>query len=253
MTDDAGNLSCWIEALGVDSGYRAPVKRPLKPVACFYVLSHDPENPDKQQYYRPVYLAQKTLKDLVARIAAKWNIESTRILRAIHVLPNDLEVEMDDDIVREMVEGQDVIMEVSKVAALSSLVKREWEMALDGEEEIIDSATQDDVYTEGYEIRASTVSDAGLRVGTLEVETEKVPPAAIATTLLSSSTRTILPASTSAIPGIPSTFTSASSLPSAAIPATSTPSERLSDTTMDDLQGLDNTGMPCCLVEKGGL
>lgn len=153
ITDDAGNLSRWIEALGVDSGYRAPVERPIKPVACFYVLSHDPANPDKQQYYRAVYLAQRTLKDLVAGIAAKWNIESTRILRAIYVLPNDLEVEMDDDIVREMVGGQDVIMEVSKVAALSSPVKREWEMAVDGEEEIIDSATQDDVYTEGYEIR----------------------------------------------------------------------------------------------------
>lgn len=36
-------------------------------------------------------------------IAAKYNIESTRILRVTHVLPNGLEVEVDDDIVREMV------------------------------------------------------------------------------------------------------------------------------------------------------
>lgn len=59
---------------------------------------------------------------------------------------------MDDDIVREMVEGQDVGVEVSKVAARSSLVKPEWE-TVNGEEEIIDSATQDDVCTEGYEVR----------------------------------------------------------------------------------------------------
>ncbi|OBT39277.1 hypothetical protein VE00_10602 [Pseudogymnoascus sp. WSF 3629] len=69
-----------------------------------------------------------------------------------HALPNGLEVEMDDDIVREMVEGQDVGVEVSKVAARSSLVKPEWE-TVDGEEEIINSATQDDVCTEGYEVR----------------------------------------------------------------------------------------------------
>ncbi|KFZ24841.1 hypothetical protein V502_00680 [Pseudogymnoascus sp. VKM F-4520 (FW-2644)] len=150
---DSGSLSGWIEALEVDAGYRAPAERPIKPVACFYVIYRDPANRDKQQYYRAVYLAQRTLKDLVTGIAAKWNIESARILRATHVLPNGLEVEMDDDIVREMVEGQDVDVEVSKVAALSSPVKPEWEMAVDGEEEIIDSATQDDVCTEGYEVR----------------------------------------------------------------------------------------------------
>lgn len=136
----------------VDAGYRAPVESPIKPVACFYVLSHDPANPSKQQHYRAVYLAQRTLKDLVTGIAAKWNIESTRILRAIHVLPNDLEVEMHDDIVREMVDGQDVGMEVSIVAALNSPVNREWEMAVDGQEENIDNATHDDAHTEGYEI-----------------------------------------------------------------------------------------------------
>ena len=139
--------------LAVRGGRGAPAERPIKPVACLYVLYRDPANRDKQQYYRAVYLAQRTLKDLVTGIAAKWNIESARILQATHVLPNGLEVEMDDDIVREMVEGQDVGVEVSKVAAQSSLVKPEWEMAVDGEGEIIDSATEDDVCTEGYEVR----------------------------------------------------------------------------------------------------
>ena len=60
---------------------------------------------------------------------------------------------MDDDIVREIVEGLDVGVEVSKVAALGSPVKHKWEMTVDGEEEIIDSAAQDDVCTEGYEVR----------------------------------------------------------------------------------------------------
>jgi len=152
-TDDAGSLRGWIEALEVDTGYRAPFERPIKPVACFYVLYRDPTSRDKQQYYRAVYLPQRTLKDLVTGIAAKWNIEPTRILRAIHVLPGGLEVEMDDDIVRKMLEGQDVDMEVSKIAAPKSPVKCEWEMAVDGEEDIINSATHDDVHTGGYEIR----------------------------------------------------------------------------------------------------
>ncbi|KFY93095.1 hypothetical protein V500_03915 [Pseudogymnoascus sp. VKM F-4518 (FW-2643)] len=141
--DDAGSLNGWIGVLGVDADYRPPAERPIKSVACFYVLYRDPASRDKQQYYRA---------DLVTGIAAKWNIESTRILQVIHVPPGDVEVEMDDDIVREMLEGQDVQMEVSKVAASKSPVKCEWEMAVDGEEGIIDSATQDDAYTEGYEI-----------------------------------------------------------------------------------------------------
>lgn len=56
---------------------------------------------------------------------------------------------MDDNIVREMVEGHDVGVEASKVAALSSLVSPHgrWQWMA---REIIDTATQDYVCTEGY-------------------------------------------------------------------------------------------------------
>ncbi|KAL5350310.1 hypothetical protein ACLOAV_005349 [Pseudogymnoascus australis] len=114
-TDDGGSLSGWIEALEVDTTYIAPFERSIKPVACFYVFYCDPTNRDKQRYYRAVYLLQRTLKDLVSGIAAKWNIDPTRILQAIHVLPGGLEVEMNDDIVRNILEGQGVDMEVSKI------------------------------------------------------------------------------------------------------------------------------------------
>ncbi|KFY68168.1 hypothetical protein V498_10730 [Pseudogymnoascus sp. VKM F-4517 (FW-2822)] len=150
---DAGSLSSWIEVLGMDAGYRAPAERPMKPAACFYLVCPDPANPDKKQYYRAVYLAQRTLKDLVGGIAAKWNIELPRILRAIRVLPEGVEVEMDDDIVREMKEGQDVGMEVSRVAVPESPVKGEREIVLDGKKESINSATQDDARLDDYEIR----------------------------------------------------------------------------------------------------
>merc|ERR1711900_27001 len=57
-TDEAGNLSGWIEALGVDAGYKAPSERPIKPVACFYVLHRDPHQPEKTEYYRAIYLSE---------------------------------------------------------------------------------------------------------------------------------------------------------------------------------------------------
>ncbi|KFZ17093.1 hypothetical protein V502_04754 [Pseudogymnoascus sp. VKM F-4520 (FW-2644)] len=94
--------------------------------------------------------------DVFSLICKSPTYAATATATATVVLPNGLEAEMDDDIVREMVEGQDVGVEVSKVAALSSPVKPEWEMAVNGEEDIINSATQDDVCTEGYEVRFST-------------------------------------------------------------------------------------------------
>lgn len=154
-TDDAGSLTGWIEALGVDSSYRPPViERPIKPVACFYVLFRNPAQPDKNEYYRAVYLMQRTLKDFTNSIAAKWNIEPTKILRTLHVLDRGLEVEMDDDVIRELAEGQDLIMEIAEAQQQTAEVKREWEMAIDV---VVDSDTatgsQNVVQTEGYEIR----------------------------------------------------------------------------------------------------
>lgn len=134
-SDGTGNLSGWIEALGVDRSYQAPVERLIKPTACFYILQRDSpsdQHDNQVQIYRAVYLMQRTLKELTSAIAAKWNMEPTKIKRCTHVLPRGLEVEIDDDVVRELSEGQDMILEISKMAtADSSPVKREWEMAVD--------------------------------------------------------------------------------------------------------------------------
>ena len=151
-TDAAGNLSGWIEALGVDSSYKPPVvERPIKPVACFYVLLRDQEPQAKPQYHRAVYLMQRTLKDFTSSIAGKWNLEPTKILRTLRILESGLEVEFDDDVIRELAEGQDFIMNVVEV---QNPVKREWEMSMDV---VVDSddlgATQNVVHTEGYELR----------------------------------------------------------------------------------------------------
>ncbi|KAF7920089.1 hypothetical protein EAE99_008210 [Botrytis elliptica] len=148
-SDDTGSLSGWIEALGVDPSYNPPVEQPIKPVACFYVLRRDPAQSAKHEYHRAIYLMQRSLKDFTSAIATKWNLEPTKISRTIHVLENGLQVEMDDDVIRELSEGQDFILEVHNIQAP---VKREWEMELTVDSDSA-GATQSVVHGEGYELK----------------------------------------------------------------------------------------------------
>ena len=149
-TDDAGGLSGWIEALGVDAAYRPPVEKPVRPIACFYIQRRDSDARDKPAYYKACYLGERSLKHLNHVIAAKWSFDPSHVLRTIHIT-RGLEVEMDDDVVHQILEGQDIIMEVTKVSAPKAPVKREWEMVVDDEEHAIES--DNDAAQEGYEIR----------------------------------------------------------------------------------------------------
>jgi hypothetical protein len=155
-TDETGSLSGWIEALGVDAAYKPPVvERPIKPVACFYILLRDPMQPGKPEYYRAIYIMKRTMKDFTNAVATKWNLEPTKILRTLHVLDRGLQVKMDDDVIRELAEGQDLIMEISEIHnSPSSQPKREWEMVVDSAVDSDNiSGTQNVVQTEGYELR----------------------------------------------------------------------------------------------------
>lgn len=147
--DDAGNLSGWIEALGVDHSYRPPPERVIKPVACFYVR-RSPSAPDQRELHKAVYLAQRTVKDFNQRLALKWNIDPSQVVRTTHILQHGLEVDMDDDVIQELREGQDMTLDVIEVASGAAVqTKREWEMAVDPTEGE-DSAAQTQV---GYEFR----------------------------------------------------------------------------------------------------
>lgn len=132
-TDDDGKLSGWIEALGVDPSYRPPPERTPKPVACFYILHKSKADGDK--YHRAVYLMQRNLTELNNRIAAKWGLEPSSILRTLHVTDSGLEVSMDNDVVQELKEGQDMSLEVEEIAQQPPPTKREWEMSVDATEE----------------------------------------------------------------------------------------------------------------------
>lgn len=152
--DDSGNLSGWIEALGVDPTYRPPVDRPAKPVACFYVARRQQSQAEKKELHRAIYLSKRTLAGFVSRIAAKWNIDSTKIVRTVHSLESGLNVEMDDDVIEALSEGQDMVLDIAEVDRTVPHPKREWEMAVD-EPEVEETSSAHSVLrtTTGYELR----------------------------------------------------------------------------------------------------
>ncbi|UKZ49601.1 hypothetical protein TrVGV298_003848 [Trichoderma virens] len=134
-TEEDGTLSGWIEALGVDPSYRPPPERPAKPVACFYVAYSGKAESGKKEYHRAIYLSSRTLQELNGRIAAKWGLDASLIVRTIHVTKTGIEVEMDDDVVQELREGQDMQLEIEDVVEQPS-IKRDWEMSIDDGPEV---------------------------------------------------------------------------------------------------------------------
>jgi len=147
-TDDAGNLSGWIEALGVDSSYRPPPEKATKPVACFYIQTKNTSLPGRKEYHRAVYLHRRSLRDFNQAVASKWGLDPLKILRTVHMLQQGLEVEIDDDVVMELREGQDMILDIVQVGELPPATKREWEMAVDSNEVASIEPLQS-----GYELR----------------------------------------------------------------------------------------------------
>ncbi|KAF3763773.1 hypothetical protein M406DRAFT_262710 [Cryphonectria parasitica EP155] len=151
--DVAGNLSGWIEALGVDSSYRPPLERAPRPVACFY-LKRRQTSTETREYHKAVYVMQRTLSEFVTRVASKWNIDVNRVSRVIRTLPNSLEIEMDDDVIRELPEGQDMMLDIVEISPPKAPVKREWEMSLDdapGDED--DEVPGQTLQQNSYELR----------------------------------------------------------------------------------------------------
>jgi hypothetical protein len=133
QVEGEGGLSGWIEALGVDPSYQPPAETRPKPIACFYIVRPNPTQPQKQEYHRAVYLTERSLRDFNQKVAAKFGLDAAKIGRTLHRVHDGIEVEIDDDDIRELREGQDMKLEVETVA---EPVKREWEMAVDSSSSI---------------------------------------------------------------------------------------------------------------------
>ena len=58
---------------------------------------------------------QRTVKDLVNGISEKFNIEPQRVTRVTHVNARGLQIVVDEDVVRELPEGQDMLVEFAPV------------------------------------------------------------------------------------------------------------------------------------------
>ncbi|KOC10406.1 CP2 transcription factor [Aspergillus flavus AF70] len=107
----------FIEAVDIDPTYRPPAERQPKPIACFYIRF--PRNDQaKDDYYRAVYLTERTVRDLMEKISVKQRIDPQRIVRVLRVNKNGLKIMVDDDVVRELPDGQDMVVEISEAAAL---------------------------------------------------------------------------------------------------------------------------------------
>jgi hypothetical protein len=142
--DANGQLTNWIDSLDVDGNYRPPSEQPAKPVACFYLQRRDTTGP--MGYHRAVYLGQRTAAEFVERVAAKFGLDASRVARCVHAIQHTangaaIEVAMDDDVVKELPEGQVMVLEVDDISdaaaadeALYSSMQapnnREWEMDL---------------------------------------------------------------------------------------------------------------------------
>ena len=107
----ADSMPEWIEAYEVDHSYKAPPERPLKPIACFYVLVKVPGNGPEDDYYRAVYLLERTVRDLISSIAIKCGVRPTDVKQTLRINPKGLKIMVDDEVVRELPEGQDMEVE----------------------------------------------------------------------------------------------------------------------------------------------
>lgn len=153
-TDDDGNLSGWIEALGVDPTYKPPTERPAKPIACFYIARRHPSEPEKRELHRAVYLTQRSISEFVSRVSSKWAIDTSAVTKVVRVLESGLEIEVDDDVIQALSEGQDMLLEIAEVDRSVPQPKREWEvMAVDGADGDRGSTHSAFRTTTGYELR----------------------------------------------------------------------------------------------------
>jgi hypothetical protein len=88
-------------------------------VACFYVRF--PSDHLSDGYYRAVYLSERTVRDFMHKISEKNKIDPERITRVLRVNQDGLKIMVDDDVVRELPDGQDMVAEFSEASKLDGV------------------------------------------------------------------------------------------------------------------------------------
>lgn len=81
---------------------------------CFYVRPQSISTNKANGYYRAVYLSERTAHDLKLEVASKCQFEASKVARVVRVC-GDIEVILYDDDVKEIREGQDMIVEFAEI------------------------------------------------------------------------------------------------------------------------------------------
>ncbi|KAL8973348.1 MAG: hypothetical protein Q9183_000041 [Haloplaca sp. 2 TL-2023] len=101
----------WIEAVGIDPDYEAPPQPANKPIACVYALFRYPGKAADDDCYKAIYLTERSVAELVDKLAMQCQFETSQISRVVQVNPRGIKIIVDDAVVRELPEGQDMVIE----------------------------------------------------------------------------------------------------------------------------------------------
>ncbi|KAL8683974.1 MAG: hypothetical protein Q9186_000004 [Xanthomendoza sp. 1 TL-2023] len=104
----------WIDTEGIDPEYEAPMERTTRPVACVYALLRAPNGMPNDDCYQAVYLMERTVTELMSQLANKCDLQPSQITRMVQVNQKGLKIMIDDAVVRELPEGQDMMVEFSE-------------------------------------------------------------------------------------------------------------------------------------------
>ncbi len=90
------------------------------PVACFYIQFKQ-NNQQQADYYNAVYLTERTARDMREKISIKQGIDYQRIARMLLVRENGFSITVDDDVIRELPDGQVMFGEISETSMPDSV------------------------------------------------------------------------------------------------------------------------------------
>ena len=111
-------ISRWSGAFAVNTTHRLP-QPTEKAVACFYVHYNCSTDPHKPSYYRAVYLTERTIED-----CHQMGHRPYQSCPHYTFGPWCIGVEVDDDVIRELREGQDMRLEIEETTGLPKPTKR---------------------------------------------------------------------------------------------------------------------------------
>lgn len=76
--------------------------------ACFFIRLTD----EVGDIFRAIYLTERTAEELRKKICEKYHFDQSKIVRMLRVIKDSMKIVVDDDMVREIAEGQDMIIDI---------------------------------------------------------------------------------------------------------------------------------------------